>query len=271
MYVPNLKNFWQRNENVMAKSKKSSRNGLFIFLLLGWLVKMFFKMAWFCLTLIFRIVSFPFALMFRRNDPKNGEEYEEYICRQMRKSGYKNIRTTSVTGDHGVDILASSGKKTYAVQCKFYSSNVGNYAVQEAYTGCAYYECDVPVVVTNKLFTKQAKQEAEKLGVELWEENKIPVRRRISGKMFGNIKNPVYKKYIDDYMETTDEVEYTEEIRECTEREKSEEMDCRERIMETETCNEDNSPGLDEFIEITDSDGNKTLVNRQKWLYGENI
>ncbi len=252
----------------MAKSKKSSSNGLFIFSFLGWTVRMLFKAIGFCCSLVFKIISLPFVLIFRSKEPKNGEEYEKYICRRMKKSGYKNIRTTSVTGDHGVDILASSGKRTYAVQCKFYSSNVGNYAVQEAYTGCAYYECDVPVVVTNMFFTKQAKQEAEKLGVELWEESRIPVRKSILGRLFGNVKKPVYEECFDDRETISDEVD-TEEIHERHESDESEEMSCEESTVAAEGHNEGSTAGIDDFIEITDSDGNKTLVNRQSWLYGE--
>ncbi len=255
----------------MGKVKKNSGSGLFIFSFVWWLVKLILKAAGIFMKLALSIVTLPFTTIFHRKEPGNGEEYEKYICRQMKKYGYKKIQTTSRTGDHGVDILALAGRKTYAVQCKFYSANVGNYAVQEAYTGCAYYECDVPVVVTNMLFTKQAKQEAEKLGVELWEESRIPVRKNILVSIFGRNKKPVYEKYIDDSEDISDEVDDMEEIYECIEIDESEEMSSEESTGVTEFYNENSIACHDEFIEITDSDGNKTLVNRQSWLYGDKI
>lgn len=44
----------------------------------------------------------------------------------------------------------------YAVQCKHYSSNVGNHAIQEAFSGKSIYNADVAVVLTNSYFTQQA-------------------------------------------------------------------------------------------------------------------
>lgn len=97
----------------------------------------------------------------------SGYDYEEYCCRYLKKCGYKHIRQTQRAKDHGVDIIATKRRKKYAFQCKYYEKNVGNRAVQEAYTGCSYYECDVPVVITNAEFTKNAIHEAQTLGVEL--------------------------------------------------------------------------------------------------------
>lgn len=97
----------------------------------------------------------------------SGYDYEEYCCRYLKKCGYKHIRQTQRAKDHGVDIIATKRRKKYAFQCKYYEKNVGNRAVQEAYTGCSYYECDVPVVITNAGFTKNAIHEAQTLGVEL--------------------------------------------------------------------------------------------------------
>ena len=41
-------------------------------------------------------------------------------------------------------------------------------AVQEAYAGANFYDCDKAVVMTNITFTKSATQLAQKLDVELW-------------------------------------------------------------------------------------------------------
>lgn len=61
----------------------------------------------------------------------------------------------------------------YAVQCKHYSSNVGNHAIQEAFSGKSIYNADVAVVLTNSYFTQQAEQDARTLCVELWNRSKL--------------------------------------------------------------------------------------------------
>ena len=56
-----------------------------------------------------------------------------------------------------------------AYSAKCYSSDIGNKAVQEAFSGCRYYNCHVPVVMTNRYFTRQAKDLAQKTNVLLWD------------------------------------------------------------------------------------------------------
>ena len=57
----------------------------------------------------------------------------------------------------------------YGIQCKYYSHPVGNQAIQEAYAGADFYDCDAAMVMTNNTFTRAARELAEKLEVELWE------------------------------------------------------------------------------------------------------
>lgn len=96
-----------------------------------------------------------------------GQEYEKFCAGYLRKHGYTDIEMTKATGDNGVDIIARKGKEKYAVQCKYYSKNVGNAAVQEAYSGARYYRCDRAVVMTNAEFTAPACELAAELGVSL--------------------------------------------------------------------------------------------------------
>ena len=97
------------------------------------------------------------------------DEFEEYVCEILKRNGYKQVKLTRRTGDYGVDILASDKHYRYAIQCKYYSKPVGVSAVQQAYSGCQYYECDIPVVVTNHTFTSQAQKLAVTNGVKLWD------------------------------------------------------------------------------------------------------
>lgn len=74
---------------------------------------------------------------------------------------------------YGVDILAEKDSITYAIQCKCYSSNIGNAAIQQIHSGKSLYHKDVAVVLTNQYFTTQARKEANALNVKLWDRDKL--------------------------------------------------------------------------------------------------
>lgn len=121
---------------------------------------------------IFRMAFYQIARLLKipttsEKSVSNGLEYEQYCADYLSKHGYHDAKTTKASGDHGVDVIAFKRGKKYAVQCKYYSSPVGNKAIQEVYTGMALYDCDYGIVITNSTFTKQAKDEASKLGVKL--------------------------------------------------------------------------------------------------------
>lgn len=102
-------------------------------------------------------------------DDMNGYQFEQFCANILRKNGFENIELTQGSGDHGIDILAEKDDITYAIQCKCYSSNIGNTAVQQAHTGKSLYHKDIAVVITNRYFTTQAIEEAGALGVKLWD------------------------------------------------------------------------------------------------------
>lgn len=106
-------------------------------------------------------------------DNMEGHEFEYFCAEVLRKNGFTNVEVTRGSGDHGIDVLAEKNAVTYAIQCKCYSSNVGNAAVQQAYTGKGFYHKDIAVVMTNRYFTAQARQEAQSLGVKLWDRDKL--------------------------------------------------------------------------------------------------
>lgn len=106
-------------------------------------------------------------------DNMEGHDFEHFCADLLRKNDFVNVEVTQGSGDHGIDILAEKDDITYAIQCKCYSSNIGNAAVQQAHTGKALYHKDVAVVMTNRYFTSQAKDEAAQLGVKLWDRDKL--------------------------------------------------------------------------------------------------
>ena len=97
-----------------------------------------------------------------------GEQFEHFCASLLRANGFRNVKVTQTSGDYGIDVLAQKGMDSYAIQCKCYSSPVGNHAVQEAFSGAAYYGHRIPVVMTNQEFTAAAIETAERIGVRLW-------------------------------------------------------------------------------------------------------
>lgn len=106
-------------------------------------------------------------------DNLDGAEFEEWCANLLRNNGFANVRVTKTSGDQGVDILAQKNDIKYAIQCKCYSSNLGNSPIQEVHAGKSMYNCHVGVVMTNRHFTSGAKELANATGVLLWDREKL--------------------------------------------------------------------------------------------------
>ncbi|MCS5706904.1 restriction endonuclease [Synechococcus sp. FGCU-3] len=89
-----------------------------------------------------------------------GEEYELFCERELIQCGW-DVKRTPTSGDHGIDLIAERGEIRICLQCKYYSSKVGNSAVQEASAGCQHYQGTHTGVVSNNSFTKAAISLAE--------------------------------------------------------------------------------------------------------------
>ena len=109
---------------------------------------------------------------------QTGHEYEHLCANRLKRCGFSGVTVTCGSGDQGIDIIATRKGSKYGIQCKYYSGPVGNSAVQEAYAGAKYYNCDIAVVMTNSIFTKAAKELAGSTNVLLWEKDKIPFALR---------------------------------------------------------------------------------------------
>lgn len=106
-------------------------------------------------------------------DSMNGHQFESFCTKLLTENGFRDVQKTKGSGDQGIDILAKKGQVKYGFQCKCYSSKVGNKAVQEVFSGKAYYNLHVGVVLTNNYFTTSAIQLAEKNGILLWNRQKL--------------------------------------------------------------------------------------------------
>ena len=106
-------------------------------------------------------------------DTMEGHDFEYYCADLLRNDGFYNVEVTQGSGDQGIDILAEKSGIRYGIQCKCYSNNIGNKAVQEAFAGKTFYHCHVAAVLTNRYFTRSAKELAEKDQVLLWDRDEL--------------------------------------------------------------------------------------------------
>ena len=102
-------------------------------------------------------------------DCMNGYEFETYCVKLLAHNSFQNIELTKKTEDQGIDIIAFKDGIKYGIQCKCYSSDIGNKAIQEAFSGKTFYHCHVAAVMTNRYFTPAAKKIAISTNILLWD------------------------------------------------------------------------------------------------------
>lgn len=95
-----------------------------------------------------------------------GEDFERYLKQLFEKLGFF-VEETKFTGDQGADLLLQKNGVKIVVQAKFYSSAVGNKAVQEVTAAVAHYNASTGMVVTNNRFTRSAIELAKSNGIKL--------------------------------------------------------------------------------------------------------
>lgn len=104
-------------------------------------------------------------------DLLSGEEFESVIYNRLKSMGYV-VYFTPTSQDYGADLIIQTEKGSIVVQCKRYKSthSVGVSAVQEVLGAIVYYHAQVAVVVTNAMFTENAKKLARtSKNVVLWD------------------------------------------------------------------------------------------------------
>lgn len=139
------------------------------------------------------ILNFNYDLM-------DGWQFEEFCAKILENNGYNNVSVTSGSGDFGADVIAYEDGKKYVIQCKKYSSKVGNKAVQEIFSAKEYYKSDYAVVMTNNYFTEHAIEHANGTNVILWDKD-------VLDEMIRKIKIESNKDYEEIEEKTEKEVE----------------------------------------------------------------
>ena len=92
--------------------------------------------------------------------------FEKWVAERLVLKGWK-ARTTQGGADQGIDVIAEKNGLSVGIQCKLYSTAVGNRAVQEALSGIQYHGLSKGAVLTNASFTRSAIDLAHSAGVVL--------------------------------------------------------------------------------------------------------
>lgn len=108
-------------------------------------------------------------------DAMDGKSFELWCSAFLCKLGFTEVSLTKDSNDDGVDLLAEKEGIRYAIQCKCYSTNLGKAPIQEVNAGKSMpqYRCQIGAVLTNRYFSKGARDLANANGVLLWDRDWI--------------------------------------------------------------------------------------------------
>lgn len=101
-----------------------------------------------------------------------GEEFEIFLKELYEELGFQ-VTLTPTTGDQGADLIIEKHGVKSVIQAKFYSSSVGNSAVQEVIGAIGFYNANKGIVITNNTFTKSAKELAKANNIHLVNGNSL--------------------------------------------------------------------------------------------------
>ena len=93
-------------------------------------------------------------------------EFESFCGHLLEETGW-NVKSVGGSGDQGVDLIAEIYGRKVVLQCKLYSTPVGNKAVQEVLSGMKWEDAHFAAVVSNNTYTKSARQLAAKNNIFL--------------------------------------------------------------------------------------------------------
>ena len=108
-------------------------------------------------------------------DRMDGRTFEPFLATVFRRLEY-SVEITRRQGDYGADLVVVRNATRTAVQAKRWSKPVGVKAIQEVVAARGYYRCDDALVVTNRGFTRPARQLARANKVQLWDRQALAER-----------------------------------------------------------------------------------------------
>ena len=103
---------------------------------------------------------------------KKGIIFENHCMEILKQNGWK-VKETPITGDQGVDLIASIDNLRICIQCKNHKKVIGNKAVQEISAGKLYWKGTHAVLVSKSGFTKSAQKLARANKVKLISDSEL--------------------------------------------------------------------------------------------------
>jgi restriction system protein len=110
----------------------------------------------------------------------DGRAFERRLAQLFTRLGYR-VEETPYSGDCGADLIIGIGGKRIAVQAKRSRHPIGVKAVQEVVAAKDFYRCTDSMVVTNRMYTAQARTLAQATGTELWDRPRLIVTLLATG------------------------------------------------------------------------------------------
>lgn len=105
-------------------------------------------------------------------DVMDGRAFEQRLGVLFRSLGY-TVEQTRERGDYGADLVVTKDGVRTVVQAKRWTETVGIKAVQEAHASAAMYRCAHSMVVTNRYYSRPAKELARVNDVRLWDRDDL--------------------------------------------------------------------------------------------------
>jgi len=128
----------------------------------------------------------------------NPKQFEEIVCEHFRNKGYE-AKTTSYSGDYGVDVFATKAKEKIAIQAKMYGSGtrkINRQMVMELHGAKDYFDCSKAVIATDGNFLPDAKEVAEKLKIEILHIDSSQIFPTKTAKTNDKTFEGIWEKYI---------------------------------------------------------------------------
>jgi hypothetical protein len=116
--------------------------------------------------------EFSYSYLMQQLDGMDGIPFEDWI-KGFLETQYPSVKKTQQSHDFGTDLIAERPGEKVVIQTKRWKDVVRERAVQEIISGKLFYEADRAIVITSSNFTPDAKKLAKKIGVELWDRERL--------------------------------------------------------------------------------------------------
>ena len=136
------------------------------------------------ICLIAGIVIYVLYLLYRSHHPRtikveldnlDSGTFEKYCIKLFALNGFENVRSAKANSNKGIDIIAEKSGQSYGIKCVLASKdiNVDADSIRQAMAGSRYFCCNKVAVITNRDFTLNAKELAQKEDVILWNRQEV--------------------------------------------------------------------------------------------------